>query len=308
MTKTPVFPSGIEKLIDEYYSNEGGPLTYRREPFIPDFPKDLLKIIGEYQAPTTVGDLIVLHTFDPSGKVLPKIFNTEPQYVQEIIDIIGLPESTMEEVIDKLNLSIEVNYYPLTHRLYQKLRDNFEDDPLRLSKSYKVGGAFESVFYHSLEAKDYDTAREIASILGGRIPDVEDLILNAISRGDQEETYFLLNYTTGNENYERIVSRIIQKGWFDFFVHRFARPWDWDYWLGYLTIYPELEKIFIEKIAPRFDKSRDPKEIEKDVEKILNVLSESDREESNVRRVLKILRDFGVSDDYINQWTKRNST
>ena len=293
MAKLPDLPKKIYHVIDEYYTENGRPLTYLQSEPIPELPLDILRIIGEYVPPVTKEDLFVLFSLDPTGKVLEKIFKTtDKNRIAQFLEVISMPESTEDEINDKLDAVKE--YYPVIYHLYQKLKDSGKLDD----------SAAHLIFREALRIKDFKTALEITEKNKKIALDPDNIFGPFYGEYDHETTEFLIDnflhvYLEADPDFQNdpfeefLLKDLAENKWFDLMA-KVIKELGWEAYIADLVRYPELEKTFIEIVGSQIEK---PYKIETLLEEIKN-------SSTNPEHYYQILRNLGVSNDFIEEWKK----
>ena len=112
----------LQRITEDYSNHPRGTLSILGTELLPDIPLKLKEIISNYRPPTTQEDLIILHSLDPSGKLLSTAFGTDdPEMIKILQKIIALPETSLTHLYHKLKYALEYNYYPLAIDLYRKI-------------------------------------------------------------------------------------------------------------------------------------------------------------------------------------------
>ena len=233
MSKYPETPKDYLSM-KEYLENEKT-LSYLQSEPIPDLPRDILRLIGEYQAPATKEDLLILHSLDPSNKALEMFLGTkDPKRLAALIKIISLPEVSTGHMYHKLKYALEYKYHPVVHHLYYKIKEEGAIQSTTMSEILKS----------AIDGKDYDLAKKIdlesypnlLEPLFGFALEMRDLprakeliysferwqlarkLLDLIVADDYEAFDYImvperLYYTIDVEDKEEILSQLRRKGW-----------------------------------------------------------------------------------------------
>lgn len=244
----PEFPTPLYGLIDEYWGDQSGKrLTYLSSNPIPDLPLDILRLIGQYQLPSTEKDLVVLFSLDPTGKILPSVFKTkDPERIEALIKIISLSESSLTHMYYKLNYALEYNYYPVVIRLYYKIKELGIIPQTTLDKIIKIvqregdyraaintnsinKAPVDSILRWLREAIDNKNEKSADFIFSSGRPELSvghllEMFRDYIERDDLEGSHYILNLILNGINYSsreetkelrNIAVELRKKGWND---------------------------------------------------------------------------------------------